>query len=526
VPASTGSLNNNEHQVLSLTMATNNLALSTPSSSPSIASSPHPLPHLGHPLSVLTNCSSNSSNNSSAIPALSQESLLTATSPEDGGVTALFLSTYAKGKRRTRSGCGQEGLMVDPTTGNSILSSDSQDANHKKIANRRSRGRLSKAQVTVMGGAGHTNAIPPLPTPPLQGTGRVSDRASPFNLGLSPSLSPSFMASTATATVTEATLLSSETTAPLYFTPPSSSLLHLIPGQDSSDTTSAAPAGVLTSSTTTTALLVQRGRSSTLPCSSEMSRAVGCLLNSSKASDPGMLLQSNGASTSDLTQLFRDLENASAGQNTVGGMLAGEDSLIPFDFSTSLASPDNCNNNNRSGTSNHNSHAKEGGIEGDGDDCCSPSSFTSGEDSNEDEEESGGSGANLEMGPDRAAADFSERIKPKKERSSLSPSSSPSPRATATPMHSCPLCPKKFTRPFNLRSHLLAHGNVKPYECDAKVGVCGSRFTRRHDLVRHIKSRHLDYEWPTRDSHRPSSKGKELPSSSVPQLMDSGHWSQ
>ncbi|KAG0276710.1 hypothetical protein BGZ95_007148 [Linnemannia exigua] len=68
--------------------------------------------------------------------------------------------------------------------------------------------------------------------------------------------------------------------------------------------------------------------------------------------------------------------------------------------------------------------------------------------------------------------------------------------STRQPKHHCPRCSKMFTRPFNLRSHILAHDNEKPYACDGKLSTgakCKSRFARRHDLVRHIKAKHPDY---------------------------------
>ncbi|KAF9321990.1 hypothetical protein BGZ91_004437 [Linnemannia elongata] len=62
--------------------------------------------------------------------------------------------------------------------------------------------------------------------------------------------------------------------------------------------------------------------------------------------------------------------------------------------------------------------------------------------------------------------------------------------------HPCPRCSKRFTRPFNLRSHMLAHDNERPYACDGKMTTgakCKSRFSRRADLVRHIKAKHPNY---------------------------------
>jgi uncharacterized Zn-finger protein len=45
----------------------------------------------------------------------------------------------------------------------------------------------------------------------------------------------------------------------------------------------------------------------------------------------------------------------------------------------------------------------------------------------------------------------------------------------------CNLCPKRFTRAYNLRSHLRTHTDERPFLC----AVCGKAFSRPHDRRRH-----------------------------------------
>lgn len=45
----------------------------------------------------------------------------------------------------------------------------------------------------------------------------------------------------------------------------------------------------------------------------------------------------------------------------------------------------------------------------------------------------------------------------------------------------CSLCPKKFTRAYNLRSHLRTHTDERPFVCT----ICGKAFARQHDRKRH-----------------------------------------
>ena len=45
----------------------------------------------------------------------------------------------------------------------------------------------------------------------------------------------------------------------------------------------------------------------------------------------------------------------------------------------------------------------------------------------------------------------------------------------------CPRCSKRFTRAYNLRSHLRTHTDERPFVCT----VCGKAFARQHDRKRH-----------------------------------------
>ncbi|KAI8853297.1 hypothetical protein BC829DRAFT_360092 [Chytridium lagenaria] len=49
--------------------------------------------------------------------------------------------------------------------------------------------------------------------------------------------------------------------------------------------------------------------------------------------------------------------------------------------------------------------------------------------------------------------------------------------------YKCELCPRTFSRLYNLNSHVKTHSDQRPFECKH----CDQRFARKHDLNRHMK---------------------------------------
>ncbi|CAO3563594.1 unnamed protein product [Mortierella alpina] len=53
-------------------------------------------------------------------------------------------------------------------------------------------------------------------------------------------------------------------------------------------------------------------------------------------------------------------------------------------------------------------------------------------------------------------------------------------------IHMCPECPKTFSRPYNLSSHIKTHSGMKPHACN--YDGCKSTFLRPYDLARHERN--------------------------------------
>ncbi|OZJ04169.1 hypothetical protein BZG36_02174 [Bifiguratus adelaidae] len=67
----------------------------------------------------------------------------------------------------------------------------------------------------------------------------------------------------------------------------------------------------------------------------------------------------------------------------------------------------------------------------------------------------------------------------------ISPKTSSSKRHRPPTTYACPQhgCQKTFTRPYNLKSHILTHEGEKPFKC----AKCDKAFARLHDRNRHYK---------------------------------------
>ncbi|CAL1530490.1 unnamed protein product, partial [Lymnaea stagnalis] len=59
--------------------------------------------------------------------------------------------------------------------------------------------------------------------------------------------------------------------------------------------------------------------------------------------------------------------------------------------------------------------------------------------------------------------------------------------------YKCSVCCKAFTCSSHMRSHEKLHSGEKPHRCD----ICGSKFTKRSSLKKHLKRTHSVQNTPS-----------------------------
>jgi hypothetical protein len=102
------------------------------------------------------------------------------------------------------------------------------------------------------------------------------------------------------------------------------------------------------------------------------------------------------------------------------------------------------------------------------------SPYEEGDEGDDDDDES----EEYDVGPTYGARGVALREK----MLELASPNQPSKRSQKHPsVYACHLCEKRFTRPYNLKSHLRTHTDDRPFICN----VCGKAFARQHDRKRH-----------------------------------------